>query len=124
MFARQDIAAGVLLERSPVIVIPRADVFAGAIDSPVCTAISFYVFNWEQISGRKDVALALGYGSIFNHSYSPNAKFTFVAPDLIDFHAIYPIEAGREILVNYWPVNDPNTRSIKDAEDKGSLAVD
>lgn len=62
--------------------------------------IAWHVFSWE-ILATDPVAIALGCGSIYNHSFSPNARYTPVAPDLLDFHAIAPIAVGTEIFINY-----------------------
>jgi SET domain-containing protein len=44
----------------------------------------------------------LGYGSIYNHSHSPNAdwKQNFKTNSMV-YRAIKPIKKGEEILVNY-----------------------
>lgn len=101
VFATRDIAAGTLIERVPVILIPHEQVFG---DSPVAqrsARISWYVFGWEGQTKRNYVALALGYGSIYNHSYTPNANFKPEPPDVLGFHAIRDIAAGEEITINY-----------------------
>jgi uncharacterized protein len=61
------------------------------------TRLSNYCFAW----GRDQVALALGYGSIYNHSYSPNARYDDVGPQTKVFTALRDIEPGEEITVNY-----------------------
>ena len=54
-------------------------------------------------------AISLGYGSIYNHSYEPNAKYEkdFLNNMLI-FRAIKIINKGEEIVVNY--NGDPNNK--------------
>ncbi len=101
VFARVDIAADTLLERVPVILLPHNQIFGDPPHGQRSAAISWYVFDWTGMTKRDYVAVALGYGSIYNHSFSPNARYTRVAPDLIDFHAIKPIAAGEEVLINY-----------------------
>ena len=99
--ASRDIPAGTLIERAPVILIPKEQVFG---DSPLAkhaARISWYVFAWEGLTARNYVALGLGYASIYNHSYQPNARYTPVAPDVLEFHAIADIPAGEEITINY-----------------------
>ena len=59
--------------------------------------LSNYCFAW----GRNQVALALGYGSIYNHSFAPNARYEDVGPQTKVFVALRPIEPGEEITVNY-----------------------
>jgi SET domain-containing protein len=66
IFAGQDIKAGELIEVSPVIIIQKED-WENYLKK---TILYNYCFYW-----REDLALALGYGSLFNHSYDPNAKY-------------------------------------------------
>jgi SET domain-containing protein len=55
-----------------------------------------YVFVWED----NKFAVALGYGSLYNHSYEPNAKY-IRKKDKILFQAIKDIKSGEEITINY-----------------------
>lgn len=112
VFATRDIPAGALIERAPVILIPAAQVFG---DDPLArraARISWYVFEWAGLTERHYVALALGYASIYNHAYQPNARYTRVPPDVIEFHALADIPAGHEITINYH--GDPANRSPVD----------
>ena len=45
--------------------------------------------------------LALGYGSLYNHSYRPNARYVDLSERTKLFTAIRDIAAGEEITVNY-----------------------
>jgi SET domain-containing protein len=56
-----------------------------------------YVFEW----GRGTVALALGFGSIYNHSYSPNARYDDVGRLTKVYTALRDILPGEEITINY-----------------------
>jgi SET domain-containing protein len=59
-----------------------------------------YYFLWSDDGAEG--ALALGYGSLYNHSYSPNAEYyTNRETMTIDVFAIKDIEAGEEITFNY-----------------------
>src|SRR5262249_50306245 len=58
VFARRLIREGEVIERVPVIVLPLDEGDTG-------TVLPAYCFTWS----RNSVALALGYGSLFNHSY-------------------------------------------------------
>ena len=64
------------------------------------TVLYNYYFSWG-VDGN-EAALALGLGSLYNHSYSPNARYV---KDFdrrkIDFVAIRNISVGEEITVNY-----------------------
>jgi uncharacterized protein len=106
VFASVDILPGTLIERVPVILIPEAQVFG---DSPLAkrsARISWYVFGRENLTNRNYVALALGYGSIYNHSFKPNARYGPIAPDLMEFYSLRLISAREEITINY--NGDPN----------------
>ena len=95
VFARVDIAKGTVIERAPVIELPSLDVFNPARD----TKLASYVFKWDR--DKDTVAIALGYGSLYNHSYRPNARFYDDGGLTQVFEAIRDIGAGEEITVNY-----------------------
>jgi SET domain-containing protein len=102
VFARRDIRKGELIERSPVVVVPREQ--WKKIDE---TILSNYVFDWGET--EEDAAVALGYVSIYNHSYTPNAELTECLDDLIiEVSALQDIQKGEEIFVNY--NGSPNDR--------------
>jgi SET domain-containing protein len=92
VFARSKIAKGTVIERVPLIVIPLRDVFGHRLRSELAD----YVFSWE----KDTVAIALGYGSLYNHSYRPNARFYGSGLTQV-FAAIRDILPGEEITVNY-----------------------
>ena len=93
VFARREIARGEEIERVPVIVIPERDIYTDEGNS----LLSTYVFAW----GQKTVALALGYGSLYNHSYRPNARYRDNGQQTKVFTALRRISAGEEITINY-----------------------
>jgi SET domain-containing protein len=92
VFARQVIREGDLIERVPVLVLSVEQI----TDPSAWGDISHYVFHW----GEGTVALALGYGSLYNHSYQPNARYDD-EPRRKVFTALRDIEPGEEITVNY-----------------------
>ncbi len=92
VFARVLIPEGTVFERVPLLVIPAAEVLEGE-DSRV---LQDYVFEY-----KKDVALALGYGSLYNHSYSPNARYDDAGRQIKEFRALRDIHPGEEITINY-----------------------
>lgn len=96
VFAERDFAKGDLITRCPAVVLNGR--FRGTYGS---TVINSYHFNW--IPGVSDtVALALGYGSLFNHSWTPNADWvTRIDENMMDFIAQRRINAGEEITVHY-----------------------
>jgi uncharacterized protein len=93
VFARRRIRKGEVIERVPMLVLTGKE-----FEEDLCgTTMANYCFAW----GRDQVALALGYGSIYNHSYSPNARYDDVGPRTKVFSALRVIEPGEEITVNY-----------------------
>jgi hypothetical protein len=101
VFATRDIPTGAVIERAPVILIPATQVFGDSAEARRAARISWYVFGWDGITKRKYVALALGYGSIYNHSYQPNARYTPESPDILVFRAVKDIATGDEVTINY-----------------------
>jgi SET domain-containing protein len=93
VFARRRICKGEVIEKVPMIVLSARE-FEEDLSG---TSLANYCFAW----GRNQVALALGYGSIYNHSYSPNARYDDVGPQTKLFSALRVIEPGEEITVNY-----------------------
>jgi uncharacterized protein len=100
VFALRNMKKGELIEEAHVIVIPITEwkLMRKSI-------LSNYVFRWGG-----DKALALGYGSLYNHSYTPNARYiTNLENQSIDFYAREDMQAGEEITVNYH--GDPTNQS-------------
>jgi len=93
VFARKAIRKGTIIEHAPMILLPIGEVFSNAPK----TKLANYVFGW----GDDTVAVALGYGSLYNHSYQPNAAYRSEGPQTQIFRAIRDIKAGEEITVNY-----------------------
>jgi hypothetical protein len=92
IFALRNIKKGELIEEAHVIVIPISE--WKLIRKSI---LSNYVFHWGE-----DKALALGYGSLYNHSYTPNARYiTNLENQSIDFYARADMQEGEEITVNY-----------------------
>jgi hypothetical protein len=98
------IEKGQLVERSPVLIIPHED--RRATDE---TIVFTYVFMWEHDTTEDDLylhqgrsAVALGYTSLLNHSYTPNCEFIRHIDDLaIDLVALRDIESGEELTIDY-----------------------
>ncbi len=101
VFACRAIAAGELIERVPVLLIPKNQIFGDTPEARRAIRISWYVFDWAGQTKREYVALALGYGSIYNHSTDPNARYQKESPDVMEFLAVREIPAGQEITINY-----------------------
>ena len=103
VFASGDIAKSELIERCPIIFLTKEDY-------PLVkktTLLNYYFLNEEENRS----AIALGFGSLYNHSYEPNATYEKHLEDgHIDFIAIRDIGRDEEITVNY-NYGDPNDRS-------------
>lgn len=113
--ANMDIKAGDLIEAVPCLLMPDRD-------CPWGTVIANYVFEWiDDVNGEKTSVLALGYGSLYNHSYNPNAYYEMSLPDCLSIYARRDIPTGEEITINYnadpedqsevhFEVNDPGKK--------------
>ena len=97
VFARRAIRKGEVIERVPVLVLPYTE-------NEWESGLAPYYFAW----GEGTVALALGYGSLYNHSYKPNARYDDVGQLTKVFTALRDIAAGEEVTVNY--NGDPTDR--------------
>jgi uncharacterized protein len=103
VFATRDIKKGELIEEAPVIFVPQKE--RRFLKK---TIVSEYYFYWGE--HYEDAAIALGFGSFYNHSYTPNATFNEnLVNQSIDFYAIDDIKAGDEITINY--NGDPDDKS-------------
>lgn len=98
IFAFKNIEKNEIIEECPIIILNSDDTIK--IDP---TNLYNYYFSWE----NNWSAIALGYGSIYNHSYEPNAVYEkdFINNKII-FRALKNLYTWEEILVNYnWNPN-------------------
>lgn len=97
MFAAEEIKKGETIERCPIILLNEDD--TAHIRG---TELHNYYFMWGSDKARHKSGICLGFGSIYNHSYSPNATYNKrIEEKAIDFVAIKDIAKGEEITVNY-----------------------
>jgi uncharacterized protein len=98
VFADRPYRAGEIIEICPVIPLTNAEA-----NECSTTILDDYFFEWGP--RREAYALALGYGSLFNHCYDPNAVFKCRIRKLqIEFRARRPIARGEQITIDYgWP---------------------
>ena len=101
VFARRPIGEGTIFERAPVLFIPRQQVFDESNRPRRACRLSWYVYDWGNEDGEEYVVVALGYGSLYNHSYQSNAIYRMESPDTIEFVAVRNIEVNEEITINY-----------------------
>ncbi len=96
IFATRTLPPDTTLEECPYLRI-RADECAGTLDD--------YVFNLEtaEENGDADIySLVLGWGSLFNHADKHNTEYWHDTDrDLIVFHTIKKVPAGKQLFVNY-----------------------
>jgi len=94
VFALRNFKEGEIIETCPVINITPKE--RKIVEKTIFT---YYIYPWRStLSG----SLVLGYGSLYNHSYIPNAdwKQNFKTNSMV-YKAIKPIKKGEEITVNY-----------------------
>ena len=95
VFANCKIKKGEIIEVAPVIVLSRKEAKA-VNDLPLAS----HFYAWGR--NGKQVALVLGFGCFYNHSYNPNANYSHrVQNQAIVFRALKDIAPGEEITHNY-----------------------
>ena len=103
VFAGRSIKKGEIIERCPMIEIQKND--TALLNKSILVTYFFY-FGKD----KKRQAIALGFGSIYNHSHSPNAKFKIQEKDsLIEFVSIKNIKKDEEITFNYYGTSPPKS---------------
>jgi uncharacterized protein len=95
VFARQRIPKGEVIETCPVIPLSEAD------ETKLSqTVLDKYMFAWGEAPRRS--CIALGYGSLYNHSSTPNAvACRILSRAEIEIVAIRNIDAEEQILTDY-----------------------
>lgn len=95
VFTTKDIKRGRVIETCPCIVWDRQD--ENQIQS---TLLRFYVFEGIMFTGAS--VLALGFGSLYNHSKEPNARYKYDSKRrVMVIRATKNIKSGEQILINY-----------------------
>lgn len=106
VFARVAFKKDDLIETCPVIPIPEHEV----------EALSHSILiNYVYFFGKKKerIALALGFGSIYNHTTTPNAKYRENEKEqAISFIALRDIQKDEEITVNYVQGKQKNKKPL------------
>src|SRR3972149_6767847 len=94
VYAQKDFKIGEIIEICPVIrVTPKErKKYEGTI-------LAYYIYPWRS---TRSGSIVLGYGSIYNHSFTPNAdwKQNFKTSSMV-YNAIRSIKKDEEITVNY-----------------------
>lgn len=102
VFAGRDIKKGKIVEICPIIEVPKHDA-SNLAESILVTYFFYFGKNKDRL------VIALGFGSVYNHSYKPNAKYKIsLREKTLGFIALKDIKKDDEITVNYNP--DPKDK--------------
>ncbi len=95
VFASRSISKGELIERCPIIEVSKDD--TSNLTETILVTYFFY------FGGKKEkIIISLGFGSIYNHSYEPNAVYKInIKKKVMDIVALRNIDLDEEILINY-----------------------
>lgn len=91
VFALEDIKKGEIIEDAPAIVFYEAEWTLIEL-----TSVAAYPF----FDGRDGTMLVLGYGSLYNTTHDPNARYVAMG-DFMRYTARKNIKAGEEITIDY-----------------------
>lgn len=94
VFTLKDFKKGELVESCPVLTFTPKE--RKILER---TPLSHYVYPWRS---TRAASISLGYGSLYNHSFFPNAdwKQNFKTGEM-EYRAIKLIKKGEEVLINY-----------------------
>lgn len=102
VFAATAIPADTLIEVCPVIVLPKGD-----LQRIHESRLHDYYFLWD---GEGETAIALGYGSLYNHADDSNADYEMhIEARTLHIIARRRIPAGEEICIDYTDGQDRST---------------
>ncbi len=95
VFTTADIETGTIVEISPVLVLNPEE--RAKVEQ---TLLFDYIFEWGD--DLKSACVALGYLSVYNHSYAANCIYEMdFEHDLMQIRSVKPIKAGEELFINY-----------------------
>ncbi len=95
VFTAHEVSKGDVIEICPLLLIPSDQV--KLIDK---TIFYDYYYSWPGEEGG--ACIALGYGSLYNHSTKPNADVIFdLEEHTVVIKALKKIKANQEILIDY-----------------------
>jgi uncharacterized protein len=95
VFTNEDIAAGTVIEISPVIIMHKDDRMH--LDK---TLLHDYIFEWGH--NKDKCCMALGYIPMYNHSYKSNCDYIMDYDDEVIFiQTVNAIKSGEELTINY-----------------------
>ncbi len=112
VFALKNFEVGEIIERCPVLNFNSKE--RKILEK---TYLNYYIYPWRS---DRTAVVVLGYGFIYNHSYTPNADWNQdFKKGLMVYTAIKPIKKGEEILINY--NGDPDDKKEIDWFEDGKL---
>lgn len=95
VFTNEKIAAGTVIEESPVIVMSAED--RKLLDK---TLLHDYIFEWGV--SKDKCCMALGFVPMYNHSYQSNCEYFMDFEDeSIQVKTVREIAVGEELTINY-----------------------
>lgn len=95
VFTKEKLVSETIIEIAPVLVMSLEERLH--LDQ---TLLHDYIFEWGE--KKNQCALALGWVSVYNHSYTSNCEhFMDFETDSIFIKTIRDIEAGEELTINY-----------------------
>ncbi len=95
VFTAEPIAKGTVVEISPVLVLGPDD--RQKVEQ---TLLFDYIFEWG--NEYKGACVALGYLSLYNHSYNANCLYEMdFEQEIIRITSVKEIAAGEELFINY-----------------------
>ena len=104
VFTTKNIKKGTVIETSPVIVLTATE--RKTLEK---TLLFHYVFEWGD--DKKRAALALGYISLYNHSYNSNCEYEMeFGKKLMTIRTVKNIKKGEELFINYNATPDDKTK--------------
>ncbi len=104
VFTKTNIKKGQVLETSPVLVLTEKE--RKTIEK---TSLFHYVFEWG--NDKKKACVALGYVSMYNHSYDANCEYEMeFGKKIMTIKTIKDIKKGEELFLNYNAIPDDKTK--------------
>lgn len=95
IFTSEKLDQGTVIETAPVIVLSPSE--RKSIDS---TLLHDYIFEWGD--DRKECCVALGYISLYNHSYEANCEYEMdFKKQMMSIKTVRDIRTGEELYINY-----------------------
>lgn len=90
VFAAQPFKKGEVIERCPILLVPLCE--------HDLVVMKEYIFDFHGTP-----AIALGLGSLYNHSRDPNVWYSFMSDgiDWIEMRAARDIDMGEQLFVDY-----------------------